>query len=151
MEVPPNARSAGVAFPASPLADSPSRALSIRQPWAWAILYGGKRVENRTWYTPYRGRIFIHAGLTVDRDAFEGLEDAILAVPTPRPPAICGALVGMATIVDCVEAHLVPPDLRDWVTGPWCLILEDVVSLETPRPLRGSLGLFPVATHEVAD
>ena len=28
----------------------PSVALSVRQPWAWAIIHGGKDVENRTKY-----------------------------------------------------------------------------------------------------
>lgn len=37
------------------------KALSIRQPWAWAILHTGKSVENRDWYTEYRGRVLLHA------------------------------------------------------------------------------------------
>jgi len=37
------------------------KALSVRQPWAWAILYAGKRIENRTWSTNYRGPLLIHA------------------------------------------------------------------------------------------
>jgi hypothetical protein len=36
--------------------------LSIRQPWAWAIVAGLKRYENRTWTTPYRRPLLIHAG-----------------------------------------------------------------------------------------
>jgi len=31
------------------------RALMVRQPWAWAIIYSGKDVENRRWRTSYRG------------------------------------------------------------------------------------------------
>ena len=27
------------------------KALSIRQPWAWAILHAGKDIENRDWRT----------------------------------------------------------------------------------------------------
>lgn len=39
------------------------KALSIRNPWAWAITHGGKRVENREWQCPptYRGPLLIHA------------------------------------------------------------------------------------------
>ena len=37
------------------------KALSIRQPWAWLILHGGKDIENRTWATKLRGRVLIHA------------------------------------------------------------------------------------------
>jgi hypothetical protein len=41
------------------------KALSIQQPWAWAIIHAGKRVENRTWSTRFRGPFFIHAGKTI--------------------------------------------------------------------------------------
>jgi hypothetical protein len=42
------------------------KALSIRQPWAWAILHAGKRIENRDWRSCYyRGPILIHASKSV--------------------------------------------------------------------------------------
>ena len=31
------------------------RALTVRQPWAHAIAFWGKDVENRTWATHYQG------------------------------------------------------------------------------------------------
>ena len=37
------------------------KVLSVRQPWAWAIIHGGKDVENRNWYTSFRGTLAIHA------------------------------------------------------------------------------------------
>jgi hypothetical protein len=41
------------------------RALSIRQPWAWAILHAGKDIENRDWKPGnparrFRGSFLIH-------------------------------------------------------------------------------------------
>ncbi|HCN05543.1 MAG TPA: hypothetical protein DIS79_07970 [Bacteroidetes bacterium] len=36
--------------------------LSIRQPWASMIVRGLKDVENRTWYTSFRGDFYVHAG-----------------------------------------------------------------------------------------
>lgn len=38
------------------------RAVTVRQPWAWAIARGLKVIENRTKPQPYRGRLLIHAG-----------------------------------------------------------------------------------------
>lgn len=29
--------------------DLPELALSVRQPWAWAIIHAGKDIENRSW------------------------------------------------------------------------------------------------------
>ena len=37
------------------------KALSLTQPWASLVAIGAKRIETRSWYTPYRGSIFIHA------------------------------------------------------------------------------------------
>ena len=33
------------------------KALSIRQPWSWLILHGGKDIENRSWRTNVRGPV----------------------------------------------------------------------------------------------
>lgn len=37
------------------------KALSIKQPFAALIVHGIKDIENRTWKTNYRGKIYIHA------------------------------------------------------------------------------------------
>lgn len=43
------------------------KALSLRQPWLWAVLDLGKTIENRKWNTHHRGPILLHAakGCTV--------------------------------------------------------------------------------------
>lgn len=47
------------------------RILTVRQPWAWAIIHGGKDVENRSRNIAgnYRGPIAIHAGMAIDAEA----------------------------------------------------------------------------------
>ena len=47
------------------------KAITVRQPWAWAIMHDGKDVENRSRNIAgtYRGPVVIHAGLTDDDDA----------------------------------------------------------------------------------
>ena len=40
--------------------------LSLRQPWASALFLLGKDVENRTWFTTYRGPLLIHASKTIE-------------------------------------------------------------------------------------
>ena len=44
--------------------------LTIRQPWAWAIIYGGKDVENRSWLTKHRGPLLVHAGSAFEPDGY---------------------------------------------------------------------------------
>ena len=46
--------------------DIPRLAISVRQPWAWAIVHGGKDIENRDWKASnpglrFRGAVAIHA------------------------------------------------------------------------------------------
>lgn len=40
------------------------KALTVRQPFASRLVQGTKRIENRSWSTPVRGRLVIHAGAT---------------------------------------------------------------------------------------
>lgn len=51
--------------------------LSIRQPWAWAILHAGKDIENRDWATRFRGPFLVHAGKGCTRDEYEDAVDFI--------------------------------------------------------------------------
>src|SRR3972149_1615669 len=76
------------------------RVLSIRQPWAWAISEGRKKVENRTWRTSYRGVVYIHASLKLERDALKWLSSK----PRVRPPRqfVFGAVVAVAVLSDVV-------------------------------------------------
>ena len=37
------------------------KALTLTQPWAHLVAVGAKRVETRSWPTPYRGPLAIHA------------------------------------------------------------------------------------------
>lgn len=49
------------------------KALTVRQPWAWALIHGGKDIENRSrnLFGVHRGDVAIHASLTIDRAALE--------------------------------------------------------------------------------
>jgi hypothetical protein len=43
------------------------KVLSVQQPFAWAILQGLKKVENRSKLTHHRGPLLIHSGKSRDR------------------------------------------------------------------------------------
>jgi hypothetical protein len=61
----------------SKILQAPTRALSINEPWAWAIIAGHKSIENRSWQASYRGPIAIHASSA--RRWADGFEEFILA------------------------------------------------------------------------
>lgn len=49
------------------------KVLSVKNPYAYLIIHGGKDVENRTWNTEYRGRLYIH--VSGDNMPFTLIED----------------------------------------------------------------------------
>ena len=40
----------------------PIKAITLLQPYAALVAIGAKTIETRSWYTPYRGPLAIHAG-----------------------------------------------------------------------------------------
>lgn len=117
------------------------RAISIRQPWAWAIVHAGKRIENRSWRCDYRGPIAIHAakGMTLDEyeDACDFMRDIGVAC-VPRDKLQRGGIIGVATVISCVRKSSDP-----WFMGPWGIYLADVRPVEF-FPCRGQLGIFDI-------
>ena len=138
------------------MGDLPTKALSIRQPWVWAILNAGKRVENRPRRFHYRGPICLHASSHKDAkgaewDACMSILDEMHGAFTMRElvnqqgrwssastsdEAKRGGIVGTAEIVDLVEQSDSP-----WFFGPYGLVLENVRPVEF-IPVKGALGLF---------
>lgn len=82
------------------------RVLTVRQPWAWAIIHAGKDVENRTYNIAgsYRGPVAIHAAKN-----FGTMAEYAQATKTVR--ALTGGLMGeeitgaIIGVVDLVGVH----------------------------------------------
>lgn len=114
------------------------RALSIRPPWAWAKAHAGKRIENRSWTTRYRGPLAIHASLGFKRAELELLQSIL---HRRIDPAIFerGAILATATLTD-----VVPLDKCSsrWAVGPYCWVLRDIRPLKRPIYVTGALGLW---------
>ena len=126
------------------------RAITIQQPWAWAIAAGHKRVENRTRRTNVRGMIAIHAGQSNAWMA-GGLEFLIQQGLSVPHDLTVGAVVALAELVDCAESpepgcYLRGVELvRDpFAFGPWCYVLANVRPLKKPIACRGQRGWFTV-------
>ena len=89
------------------------KALSIKQPWASLIAHGIKDIENRTWKTHFRGRIYIHAtakgtDVVFTREQSTSLmlnETWNLKTGFKSNLFYTSAIIGEIDIVDCVENH----------------------------------------------
>lgn len=119
----------------------PNIAISIRQPWAWLILYGGKDIENRSWPTRFRGPVLIHAAKGMTAEEYEGArqftDGACLARPWPTIRELeRGGIVGVAEIVDCVTAS----DSL-WFVGEYGFVIRGARPLPF-HPCKGALGFF---------
>jgi len=87
------------------------KAITVKQPWASLIVHGIKNIENRTWKTSFRGRIYIHAAAKSAGSLYELLTDKQLnhvghewtADYLPNRPD--GAIIGEVDIIDCVISH----------------------------------------------
>ncbi len=143
------------------------KALSVRQPWPWAILNAGKRLENRDWAgCSYRGPVLLHAGQSVGTiaefdSAVEFIVDGHASHPLlgqlsyderreawrPGRQLPVGGIVGRANIVGEVrrekDLDRFPGANRRWWMGGFALVLDDVEELPF-LPFKGALGFFDV-------
>ena len=118
-----------------------SLAISVRQPWAWLIIHGGKNIENRDWPTKVRGRVLIHAakGMTPDEYAEAWAFARRLGATVPMSTMLHrGGIIGSVEIVDCVD-HSASP----WFFGRFGFVLRNPIPCEF-RPMRGALGFFKI-------
>jgi hypothetical protein len=122
------------------------KALSIRQPWAWLIVHGYKRYENRTWSTKLRGEILIHAGKSFDRAGYAWVRDNFPEIDMPLPQQFPrGGIVGKADLWEVATASSSP-----WFTGPFGFCLAHAEPLPF-APSAGKLGFFtPSVLSEAA-
>jgi hypothetical protein len=115
---------------------TPTLALSVRQPWAWAIAASFKRHENRTWRPSpsFLGqRIAIHASKTIEYPAVE----EVTRLAGTAPVLATGAVIGVATLVDVVTESDSP-----WFIGPIGFVFDEAVLFANPVPCAGALNFF---------
>lgn len=151
------------------------RVLTVRQPWAWAIIHGGKDVENRTRNVAgsYRGPVAIHAALREDEAGWSdptfrqawaatSASKAIGRFYRPLSPswAHLGEIIG---VVDLVDTHPVFDCITQQRDGDWTvcsewaersghhLVFSNPRPLETPVPFRGGLSLRHLDEATTAD
>jgi hypothetical protein len=112
-------------------------ALSIRQPWASAILLG-KDVENRSRRFRHRGPLLIHASTHMDTRAWK--DRRILDLDLESDDLPLGKLIGIVNVIDCVAEHS-----SGWADQDcWKMILANPRPLLELVPYRGQLSIFQV-------
>lgn len=123
-----------------------ARILTVKRPMAWALIHGGKDIENRKQFAGYRGLLLIHAGQATDPAAVEFMRSLGIEPPAEAFGS-AGCIIGSVQVTGCVTGSR-----SLWARpGMWHLQVSD------PRPatqlvtVRGNLGLqMPPADWERA-
>lgn len=141
--------------------------LTVRQPWAWAIIHGGKDIENRSMNIAgnYRGPVAIHAGKKRHSDSWALFERTAPNAQALRDQATIetafGSIIG---VVDLVDVHRCLGSEEDCssATGSfpcsaWAFKTEKFhLVFANPRPIqpipyKGFLGLRSVTEKHVLE
>src|SRR5689334_4655382 len=83
--------------------------LTLRQPWAWLLVTGKKRIETRSWNTLVRKPIAIHAsGDMTDEEAAlcytEPFNDALMETNIITPDQLpLGQVIGRVNLEDVIK------------------------------------------------
>jgi hypothetical protein len=115
------------------------KALSVKQPWAMALVDGAKTIEVRTWSTRHRGPLVICASASPKnwfmRD--EATHDLF------QLPA--GCVLGVVDLVDCRPMTEADEDgaLCDVFAGAWAWFVRPIAHCR-PDAILGKLNLFEV-------
>lgn len=128
------------------------KALTLRQPWAQAVLAGGKDIENRSRNVvgDHRGILLIHAGRQLaDLAAFAMVLDLAPGLPTLGTPGnVASDAEGILGAVTVTGVH--HWDSCQGACSPWAMPghhhirLADPVVFPKKIPAKGALGLWDV-------
>lgn len=127
------------------------KALTLYQPWASLVCIGAKQFETRSWATPYRGKLAIHAGKTLlydryDRQFLSRLVRVGIAQPDRLP---LGAVLCVCELQAIYRSQELSPTLDEQELAfgnyepsraAWKLKVLKV--FEPPIPAKGSQGLW---------
>jgi hypothetical protein len=123
------------------------KAITIRQPWAWAILNAGKDIENRSWNTGFRGLVAIHAAKGMTKyeyeDGCEFIKSIKQRIKIPMYEDLeRGAIIGVVEITDCVQDYPSP-----WFFGEYGFVLSHPRKLPKSISCKGALSFWDVPHH----
>ncbi len=133
------------------------KALSIRQPHAWAIVNGYKTVENRSTNTSHRGAFLIHASKSGTRKEYAEWVKyyAERGVTVPMFGDVDrGGIVGVSyldhTVLRPVDTCYAHRFIRRWgIEGSFFWMLKFSHTLPFV-PCKGQLGFWEVPDYVIA-
>jgi activating signal cointegrator 1 len=140
------------------------KALTLTQPWASLVASGAKRIETRSWRTPYRGSLWIHAAKEYPTWAKKLCEDRMFAMEIGSEVLPTGVVLAECRLISCIptrelqQNRVIEVDylagcddfymsdserlFGDYTAGRWAWLLADMKLLKNPVPAKGARGLW---------
>ncbi|WP_460368265.1 ASCH domain-containing protein, partial [Actinocorallia lasiicapitis] len=88
------------------------QAISVRQPYAWAIARGHRTLSNQEAGTGFRGTVLIHASMRVDLDSCALPQVRAAGWDPGDPLAALGAVIAVADVAEVCDATAGRKDAR---------------------------------------
>lgn len=92
-------------------------ALTLRQPWAWAVVHGGKDVENRKTQTKIRGVFAVHAGKQCEPEEYRIAVHWMVSRGLVRSAAFPDLRPSIVSLLDRWERAPILPPLEELPRG----------------------------------
>ncbi|RHN80609.1 putative PUA-like domain-containing protein [Medicago truncatula] len=131
--------------------------ITMHQPWASLLVYGIKRIEGRSWPSPIKGRLWIHAaGKVPDESTIKAMEcfykeiyalNGITDINFPQHYPV-SRLLGCVEVVGCLNREeiscweMVPESVRLEALTDYCWLCEQPQKLLIPFEMRGYQGVY---------
>ena len=113
--------------------------LSVNQPFASLLISGIKRFEGRNWYSPFRGRLWIHSNSkSLNEKRVQEVENmyrysGVKNLPSSYP---LSALVGCVTVTECLPFEEYTKRFADGDTeANYVFVCEDPKQVRDPVPI----------------
>jgi hypothetical protein len=138
------------------LIDADTRALTVKQPWAYAITDLGKPDENRPRTMIAPRTILLHAGKGWDHNGPEFIESLGHVLP-PRPQLVRSAIVAVVTVTSVCSVTVGPNGTDECECSEWAADgqyhLRFVIRRKLRKPVDcdGHLGLWRPEPHVLAE
>lgn len=127
------------------------KVLSLTEPCATLIKEKKKMIETRSWKTPYRGELYIHASAT--KIPKEWREDKEFMALVEDVPLNYGYIICKCNLVDCIRMtneyveKIKKENYQEYICGRYeegryAWILENIEILDCPIQAKGHLGIW---------
>lgn len=139
------------------------RIISLHQYWASLMAFGFKKVETRSWSTPYRGWLAIHASKTKEwRREYENSSASklLFGFGLKFDDLPFGAIVCVVNITACVQTERIETlqylsdherEFGDYSSGRFAWVTKDCFRLKEPYPYKGQQGMWTLPEEVVSE